>query len=135
MFKSYKYPYTQHYRDHPIVTLKGVICLARELDYKLFRNYGKLHVKETASSSVLSVSVCVYVCSSVLCVSLCVPKCDCMSFCLCSCLSVSQQVNSYQKHKVTKPQISFRAVDQSQNGTYLEEQVPILIPHQNPLFQ
>lgn len=30
-----------------IVTLKGFICLARELDYKLFRNYGKSHVKET----------------------------------------------------------------------------------------
>ena len=37
----------RHYLDHLIVTLKGLICLARELDYKLFRNYGKSHVKET----------------------------------------------------------------------------------------
>lgn len=35
------------YLHHLIVTLKGFICLARELDYKLFRNYGKSHVKET----------------------------------------------------------------------------------------
>lgn len=37
----------RHYLDRLIVTLKGLICLARELDYKLFRNYGKSHVKET----------------------------------------------------------------------------------------
>lgn len=35
----------RHYLDHLIVTLKGLICLVRELDYKLFRNYGKSHVK------------------------------------------------------------------------------------------
>lgn len=30
-----------------IITLKGLICLVRKLDYKLFRNYGKSHVKES----------------------------------------------------------------------------------------
>ena len=30
-----------YYLNHLIVTLKGLICLVRGLDYKLFRNYGK----------------------------------------------------------------------------------------------
>lgn len=71
-----------HYPDHLIVTLKGLICLARKLDYKLFRNYGKSHIKETHPCAFLKHILLEH------CVCACVHACACVYACVCACIHV-----------------------------------------------